>query len=87
MYLSSGVIGALIGLTAAIPHPQRINIGAAEELALPSILGPELAAVSAPPSSYNPTSAASAAAAAIPTQPIAIDKRSKRAACQLQPDG
>ncbi|KAH7121213.1 hypothetical protein B0J11DRAFT_560157 [Dendryphion nanum] len=55
------------------PRPQRINVGVAQGHPLPSILGPELAAVSAPPPSYNPTSVAKAAAAAIPTAPITVE--------------
>ncbi|KAF1980186.1 hypothetical protein BU23DRAFT_3723 [Bimuria novae-zelandiae CBS 107.79] len=74
---------AFVGLVAALP--QQINVAAVEALPTPSVLGPELAAKSTPAVTYNPTSAASAAAAAISTAPPSIEKRD--ATCAPQPGG
>lgn len=87
---STTLISALCGLAIAAPKPQVINFSAIDDLPLPKALGPDIAALSAPLPSYNPTSAASAAAVAIPTDPVSVEKREafdKRAACVQEPNG
>ncbi|KAF2019366.1 hypothetical protein BU24DRAFT_476374 [Aaosphaeria arxii CBS 175.79] len=93
MYSRKIILAALFGLVTAAPKPQRINISALKELSTPSVLGPDLAAISATASSYDPSKAASAAAAAIATDPVTVQKRTvdihyaKRAACEREPGG
>ena len=87
---STIVISTLCGLAIAAPRPQLINVGAIDDLPLPAILGPDVEDFSDPAPTYNPTSAASAAAAAIPTDPVSVEKREafeKRAACIKEPNG
>ncbi|KAF2242981.1 hypothetical protein BU26DRAFT_123634 [Trematosphaeria pertusa] len=82
---------ALCGLAAAAPRPQEINVAAAEELPLPTVLGAPLAATNTPAVTYDPTAAASSAAAAVSTAPADPSSRrramKKRDACQQQPGG
>lgn len=62
--MRSVIVGSVVaGIAAALP--QQINVAAINALPTPSVLGPELAAKSTPAVTYNPTSAASVAAAAI----------------------
>lgn len=85
------VASAICGLVAAAPrpNPQNINIDAIDDLATPTVLGPALDATTTPAVTYDPTSAASAAAAAISTDPATVEKREvvERSACALQPGG
>jgi hypothetical protein len=62
----------LLGLAAAAP--QRINIAAALAVPTPAILGPGVEETIPAPVSYNPTAAASAAAAVVKSEG-AIQKR------------
>ncbi|KAF2705643.1 hypothetical protein K504DRAFT_460360 [Pleomassaria siparia CBS 279.74] len=83
---STLLISALCGLAIAAPKPQIINVPVTDNLALPGILGPD----DGTQSSYNPTKAAAAAAAAIQTNPVSVDKRDvleKRDACSAQAAG
>lgn len=73
-------LSALLGAVAAAP--QAIDLDAALEEPTPTVLGPELAAVTPDPVSYNPSVAVASAAAAIKADPIA-----KRDACAVQPGG
>lgn len=81
---------ALCGLAGATPQPQGINVGAADDLPLPSILGHDLANPSITPSAYNDKQAAASAAAAISTAPATVEKRDgfeKRGACSQELGG
>jgi hypothetical protein len=87
---STIIVSTLCGLSIAAPRPQLINVGAIDDLPLPAILGLDVEDFSNPAPTYNPTSAASAAAAAIPTDPVSVEKREafkKRAACVKEPNG
>ena len=74
------VASAILGAVAAAP--QLINIDAALDAPTPSVLGPELAAVTPNAVSYNPTAATASAAAVIQTE--GVDKRD---GCAPQPGG
>ncbi|KAL1606044.1 hypothetical protein SLS59_003169 [Nothophoma quercina] len=63
---------ALLGAVAAAP--QMINIEAALAVPTPTVLGPDVEATKAAPVSYNPTVAASAAAAVVKSEGV-IEKR------------
>jgi hypothetical protein len=87
---SAFAVAALCSLVAAAPRPQMINVNAVKKLPLPSVLGPDIAHPEVTPAAYDPKSAAAAAAAAIPTDPVAVYKRSVievRNACEVQPGG
>ncbi|KAF2113355.1 hypothetical protein BDV96DRAFT_662375 [Lophiotrema nucula] len=84
---SVALLSVLSGLAAASPRPQVINVDAIDDLVTPSVLGPTLAATTADPVKYNPTSAASVAAAEIPTAPAEVKRDiTKRTACAPQPN-
>ncbi|ORY03646.1 hypothetical protein BCR34DRAFT_605139 [Clohesyomyces aquaticus] len=70
-------------------YPKLLTWGALNDLPTPSILGPDLAAASAAPVTYDPSSTASVAAAAIATSPIDVNKRdlTKKHCSKLEPDG
>ncbi|KAF2734582.1 hypothetical protein EJ04DRAFT_523565 [Polyplosphaeria fusca] len=87
--MRSIALSALCGLAAAAPRPQGFNIAAVDNLVTPSVLGPDVAAVTPNPVTYNPEQAANSAAAAISTAPAEASKRSLqgREACSPQPDG
>jgi hypothetical protein len=88
---SAFAFAALSGLAVAAPKPQVINVDAAIDLPLPSVLGPDVTQPSVTPAAYNPAVAASSAAVAITTDPVAVDKRdglvSRGSICPLQSGG
>jgi hypothetical protein len=82
-------VAALCGLVTAAPKPQKINASAVNNAPTPTgALGPDIQNPEYTPPPYDPTSAASAAAAAITTDPASV-KRSvgKRGDCSEQPGG
>jgi len=87
------VLSAVFGLAIAVPKPapQVIDVAAVEAVPTPTVLGPKVEAF-AGTNTYNPTVAASEAAAAIPSDPISKGSLNrgphmKRDACAIEPKG